>query len=114
MATIDEFRKLEFRTAKIVKVDIHPNADRLFVVTVDLGTEQRQVVAGIKAWYTPEALVGKTVIVVVNLEPAVLRGVTSNGMILAASIPDPNTPGKPLEVVVLTPDKPVPPGCLIS
>jgi len=83
MVTIDEFKKLEIRIAKIKEVADHPNADRLYVVTIDLGDKTKQVVAGIKAFYKKEDLVGREVVVVDNLEPAVLRGVESQGMILA-------------------------------
>lgn len=85
MATIDDFRKLEFKVARIKEVSDHPNADKLYIVTVETGDKTKQVVAGIKAHYTKEALVGKQVVIVDNLDPAMLRGVESQGMILAAS-----------------------------
>lgn len=85
MLTIEDFRKLELKVAVIKEVNDHPNADRLYVITVDLGDKTKQVVAGIKASYQKEDLLGKQVVVVDNLEPAILRGVESQGMILAAS-----------------------------
>lgn len=85
MATYDDFKKLEFKVAKIKDVQDHPNADRLYVITVDLGDKTKQVVAGIKGSNTKEDLIGKQVVIVDNLDPAVLRGVESQGMILAAS-----------------------------
>lgn len=85
MINIEDFRKLELKVAEIKEVTEHPNADRLYVITVDLGDKTKQVVAGIRGSYTKEALIGKQVVVVDNLEPAVLRGVESQGMILAAS-----------------------------
>ncbi|MFA6349868.1 MAG: methionine--tRNA ligase subunit beta [Candidatus Omnitrophota bacterium] len=85
MATIEDFKKLELKVAVIKEVIEHPNADRLFVITLDLGEKTKQVVAGIRASYQKEQLIGKQVVVVDNLEPAVLRGVESQGMILAAS-----------------------------
>lgn len=85
MATIEEFKKLELKVAEIKEVSDHPNADRLYVITVDLGDKTKQVVAGIKSAYSKEELVGKQVVVVDNLDPAVLRGVESQGMILVAS-----------------------------
>ncbi len=85
MASIEDFRKLELKVAVIKEVSDHPQADRLYVITVDLGDKTKQVVAGIKGSYQKEDLVGKQVVVVDNLEPAVLRGVESQGMILAAS-----------------------------
>jgi methionyl-tRNA synthetase len=64
---------------------LHPNADKLFVVKVDIGTEVRQLVAGIRRSYTAEQLVGRRVVLITNLQPAMIRGVESQGMILAAS-----------------------------
>ena len=85
MATYEDFKKLEFRVAKVKEIAEHPNADRLYVVTVDLGDRTKQVVAGIRNFYKKEDLIGKFVVVVDNLDPAMLRGVESNGMLLAAS-----------------------------
>jgi methionyl-tRNA synthetase len=85
MATIDDFRKLEFKIAEIKEVIEHPNADRLYVITVDLGDKTKQIVAGIRGAYLKEDLIGKQVVVIDNLEPAILRGVESQGMLLAAS-----------------------------
>jgi methionyl-tRNA synthetase len=85
MATIEDFKKLELKVAQIKEVNEHPNADRLYVIILDLGDKTKQVVAGIKASYQKEDLIGKQVVLVDNLEPAVLRGVESQGMILAAS-----------------------------
>ncbi|MGA2775585.1 MAG: methionine--tRNA ligase subunit beta [Candidatus Omnitrophota bacterium] len=85
MATIEDFKKLELKVAQIKEVSEHPNADRLYVITLDVGDKTKQVVAGIRGSYQKEDLVGKQVVLVDNLEPAVLRGVESQGMILAAS-----------------------------
>ncbi len=85
MATIEDFKKIELKVAVIKEVNDHPNADRLYVITLELGDKTKQVVAGIKASYQKEDLIGKQVVVVDNLEPAMLRGVESQGMILAAS-----------------------------
>ncbi|MFA5410678.1 MAG: methionine--tRNA ligase subunit beta [Candidatus Omnitrophota bacterium] len=85
MVSIEDFRKLEFKVAEIKEVNDHPNADRLYIITVDLGDKTKQVVAGIKTSYIKEDLVGKQVVLVDNLEPALLRGVESQGMILAAA-----------------------------
>ena len=85
MATIDDFRKLELKVGEIKQVNDHPDADRLYVITVDLGDKTKQVVAGIKNFYQKEELIGKQVVVVDNLDPAILRGVESQGMILAGS-----------------------------
>lgn len=84
MITFDEFQKVDVRTGRVRAATAHPDADRLLVLQVDLGElGERQVVAGIRSWYEPEALVGRTVLVVANLEPARLRGVESQGMVLA-------------------------------
>lgn len=85
MATIEDFRKLELRVARIKEVNDHPDADKLYVIILDLGDRTKQVVAGIKNSYQKEDLIGKEVVVVDNLDPAMLRGVESQGMILAAS-----------------------------
>ena len=85
MATIEEFKKIEIVVAQIKEVKEHPNADRLYLLQVDTGKDVRQVVAGIRKAYTPEQLIGRRVALVANLEPAVIRGETSNGMLLAAS-----------------------------
>jgi methionine--tRNA ligase beta chain len=101
MVTIDDFRKIDLRIAEIKEVNDHPNADKLLILTVDLGGSKKQVVAGIKNFYSREELLGKQVVLVDNLEPAILRGVESQGMILAGS--DENTlailrPGKKLKL----------------
>lgn len=85
MITIEDFKKCEIIVAQIKEVKEHPNADRLYVIKVDTGMEEKQLVAGIRKAYTMEGLIGKRVIVVNNLEPAVIRGEQSQGMILAAS-----------------------------
>ena len=82
--TIEDFAKLEFRVAEIVKAEAHPKADKLLVLSVKLGSEERTIVSGIKQWYDPDTLAGKKVIIVANLKPVKLRGVLSQGMILAA------------------------------
>ena len=85
MITIDDFKKIELKIAQIKEVSEHPDADRLYVVKLDDGQEIKQVVAGIRGSYQKEELIGKQVVLVANLQPAMLRGVESQGMILAAS-----------------------------
>ncbi len=80
----DVFEKLNLKVGKIVKVDNHPSADKLFVINLDSGSERRQLVAGIKEFYSADELLGKNVVFLSNLKPANLRGVDSQGMILAA------------------------------
>ena len=106
MITYDDFMKLEIRTGKVVSAEKVENTDKLLMLKVELGTEIRQVVAGIAMQYAPELLVGKDVVVLANLEPRIIRGVESNGMILAASVD-----GAP---VILMPEKPVPPGTIVK
>lgn len=79
-----EWQKLDLRVGTIKKAEDHPNADKLLVLEVDVGSENKKLVAGLKGHYDKKKLVGKKVIVFVNLEPAVLRGVKSEGMVLAA------------------------------
>lgn len=81
--TIDDFAKLELRIAQVTKAEAHPKADKLLVLTVQVGPETRTVVSGIKAHYKPSELIGKRVILVTNLKPVKLRGIESQGMILA-------------------------------
>ena len=84
MLTIDDFKKIELRTAKILDAQEIPGADRIWKLLVDVGTEKKEIVSGIKQFYTREALIGRTVIVVNNLIPSVIRGVESKGMLLTA------------------------------
>lgn len=106
MATFDEFKKIELRIARIKEVADHPNADRLYVITLDVGEKTKQVVAGIKSGYPKEDLIGRQVVVVDNLDPVVLRGVESQGMILAAS--DENG------ICVVVPEKERKPGSIVK
>lgn len=82
--TIDDFDKIKLKVAEVISCENHPKADKLYVLQLKLGEEQRQVVSGIKEFYSPEDLVGKKVVVITNLKPVKLRGVESKGMILAA------------------------------
>jgi methionine--tRNA ligase beta chain len=106
MATLADFQQIDLRVATVLEAESHPNADRLLVLKVDLGGERRQIVAGIRASYDPGKLVGKQIVVVANLEPAMLRGVESQGMLLATRDGD--------RVIVLTVDAAVPPGSKVS
>lgn len=85
MANYEDFKKIELKVAKIKEVNDHPNADRLYVIILDVGDRTKQVVAGIKNSYKKEDLVGRQVVLVDNLDPAMLRGVESQGMLLATS-----------------------------
>ena len=102
MVNITDFRNIEICIGVIKEALDHPNADKLYVLKVDLGDKEKQLVAGIKPSYLKESLVGKQVVVIDNLEPAVIRGVESQGMLLAAH--DEAGP------VILTPERSVKPG----
>jgi len=106
LVTFDEFKKLDLRIGKVISVENHPQADKLYIIKIDVGTEVKQSVAGLKPYFTPEQLINKTVAVVANLQPAMLRGMESQVMMLAASAGS--------EVVLLTPEKPIPAGSKIS
>ncbi len=104
----DDFLKLDLRVARVVEAREHPNADRLLVLKIDLGTEQRQLVAGLRGHYEPSDLVGRLIVVVRNLAPRKMRGEESQGMLLAAS-----DEGKD-RVVLLTPMSDIGPGAKVS
>jgi len=104
----DDFLKLDLRVGTIKQAEVHPAADKLLVLQVDLGTEQRQLVAGLRGHYEPAALIGKQIIVVANLAPRVMRGIESKGMLLAATSPDQS------QVILLTTERPIAPGARVS
>jgi methionyl-tRNA synthetase len=105
----DDFAKLDLRVATVLECKPHPNADKLLLLQVELaGGERRQICAGLKAHYTPEALTGKQIIIVANLAPRTMRGEVSQGMLLAAS--DPLTS----KVVVIGPTETVAAGSKVS
>lgn len=103
--SIEQFFEVDLRAAKVLSAEKVENADRLLKLTVDLGDEQRQLVAGIAEAYEAESLIGKLIMVVTNLEPARIRGVDSQGMLLAADLS-----GRP---ILATFDEDVPPGTKI-
>ena len=88
LITIDEFAKTELKIAKVLEVEKVEGSNKLYKIQIDLGTEKRQIVSGLVPYYTEDELVGKNVVVVTNLQPAKLRGVESNGMLLAAGDDD--------------------------
>lgn len=100
---IDDFMKVDLRTARVLAAEKVPNSRKLIKLTIDAGAEQRTLVAGIAEAYEPEALVGRTIVMVFNLKPAKLMGIESNGMVLAAS-PDGGTP------TLVGVDQEIPPG----
>lgn len=106
MISFEEFKKVELKVATIKEVKDHPNADKLYVLIIDTGTTTKQIVAGIKLQYQKEELINKQVVIVDNLAPMVLRGVESQGMVLAASDKD------KLSILIL--DKEIAPGSIIK
>jgi methionyl-tRNA synthetase len=103
---IGDFAKVELKTARVMSAEPHPDADKLLVLTVQVGDEQRTICAGIRQWWQPEQLVGKDIVIVANLKPRKLRGVMSQGMLLAVQDGD--------DVIPLTAMKPVQPGLRVS
>jgi methionyl-tRNA synthetase len=106
MVSYNQFKDMEIRTGKVLQVEEIEGADKLYLITVDIGIETRKIVAGIKPWYSIQELTGKHVIILANLEPRVIRGVESKGMLLA-TLADNN-------LSVLTTDREVPPGSIVS
>jgi methionyl-tRNA synthetase len=102
----EDFTKLDLRTAKVLSVDKVEGADKLYKLIIDLGSERRQIVAGVAQQFPPEDLLGKTIVVVANLEPRKVRGVESRGMLLAAIADD-------APVGIITADRDVPPGAKV-
>jgi len=96
--TIEDFSKLDIYVGTIIKVSPHPNADKLYILEVDFNNFKRQIVAGIRQHYSEKDLLNKQIVVITNLKPIIIRGVESQGMLLAAGSSD----GK---VAVLSPDK---------
>ena len=105
MITYDDFMKLDIRIGTVKTAEKVQGADKLIRLEIDLGGETRQVVAGMALTYTPEDFIGKQVPILVNLEPRKLRGIESQGMILAADVG-----GKP---IMLIPEREVPPGSAV-
>lgn len=103
---ISDFGKVQLRVAEVLRAERVEGADKLLKLQIDVGTDKRQIVAGIAEYYTPEQIIGKKVVVVANLKPATIRGVQSQGMLLAAK--------KGKQLYVVTPDGDLPPGSTIS
>ena len=106
MIPFNEWKKMDIRIGKILDVDNHPKADKLLVLKIDIGGEVRTIVAGIKGYYEREELMDKKVVVITNLEQKELRGIKSEGMILAAVKGD--------KVILLTPDEDIKEGAIVQ
>jgi methionyl-tRNA synthetase len=109
LVSIDDFARIDLRVAVVLAVERVEGTDRLLQLTIDLGSEQRTIVSGIAHVYPPEALVGRRIVVVANLQPARIRGVESRGMLLAAGG---RKPGEELGLITL--DKEIPAGTRVS
>lgn len=105
--TIEEFKKIDLRVGRVIAAESVPSSRKLLKLIVDIGGEQRQILAGIAKWYKPEDLIGKLVIVVANLKPKPMAGTISQGMVLAAGCGPEDKP------VLLTVIEEVPPGTRI-
>lgn len=115
--SFDEFAKVDLRIAKVLHAENHPSADRLFKLQVDDGSgSPRQICAGIRGHYTADQLIGRSIVIVANLAPRMIRGEESRGMLLAASdVPkDPAAPTADRRVVLLGPVSEIPPGSIVS
>ena len=103
---LTELHRVNLRVARVSSARLHPRADKLLLLDIDVGDSSRQIVAGIREWRAPEDLAGKLIVVVENLEPAVLRGEKSDGMLLAALDGE--------EFALLVPDREVRPGSRVE
>ncbi|MCK4872409.1 MAG: methionine--tRNA ligase subunit beta [Phycisphaerales bacterium] len=112
--SFEDFVKVDLRIAKITAAEHHPNADKLLIMQVDDGSgEPRQLCAGIRPYYDPADLVGKSIVIVANLEPRKIRGEMSRGMLLAASSP-PGADNDERSIILLTPMGGAEPGSPVS
>lgn len=113
--TFEDFAKVDLRIARITHAEPHPNADRLIKLQLDDGSgTPRQICAGVKDYYNPDDLVGKSICIVANLAPRTIRGEESNGMLLAASDAPKGDPDAERNVVLLTPMADIAPGSSVS
>jgi len=97
--TIDEFQNLELKTAKVLEVGKVDGSDKLLKLQIEVGNERRLIISGIAPYYSPEELIGKMIVVVINLKPAIIFGIESYGMLLVAS------KGKNLTLITIDGDK---------
>ena len=103
--TLDEFKKAELKVATVLSAENIEGSEKLLKLQVDLGEEKRQILSGIAKYYKPEELVGKQIVVITNLEPRMMMGLESQGMVLAAGADAPS---------ILVPDKEISNGSLIK
>ena len=110
----DDFAKLEMKIGTVLEVADHPNADKLIVMQVDLGDEKRQIIAGLRGYCSHEQLLGAQIVMVVNLAPRKMRGMESQGMLLAATWTEGEGDENVMKVVPLTVSRPTPAGANVS
>ena len=103
---MEEFQRVVLKTARILTAENVEGSKNLIKCLVEVGEQQRQIVAGIAKYYKPEELVGKTIVIVENLKPAKIRGVMSHGMLLAAESKE--------GIILLTTDKPISTGAIVK
>ncbi len=106
MVSFEDFKKIEIVTARIEETRDHPDADKLLILKINTGETTKEIVAGIKNYYSKESLIGKNIVIINNLPPAVIRGIESSAMLLAAQDED--------GISVITTDKPVKPGSKVK
>lgn len=106
--SFEQFKEIELRSAKILEAEEIPGADRIWKLLVDVGSEKKQIVAGIKLYYSKESLIGKSIVLLNNLKPSTIRGIESKGMLLAAK------DAQSSSLALITLDKEMPPGSLIG
>ena len=99
MINLEDFKRLDIRVARVLEVRDHPNADKLFILKIDTGDRQKQIIAGIKNFYKKEELIDNQIVIIDNLEPVTLRGESSQGMLLAAQSDE--------IISVLIPERPI-------
>jgi len=105
MVNFDDFLKLDLKIGKILEVEVHPDAEKLYLLKVDIGEKVVQVVAGIKPFYSADKLINKSAVVLTNLEPKNIRGALSEAMLLAVQAKD--------DISLVVPDKDMPQGSTI-
>ena len=115
MIAFEDFAKVDLRVARVVQAEPHPNADTLLKLQVDDGSgTPRQICAGVRAYYKPEDLLGKLIVIVANLAPRTIRGEESRGKLLAASDAAKDDPAAERNVVIVTPMTDIAPGSIVS
>lgn len=106
MINLDDFKKVELKVAKVISAEPIEGSEKLLKLQVDLGSEQRQILSGIAKYYQPQDLVGRSIVIIANLEPRMMMGLESQGMVLAAGDGD--------TVSLLLPDKDMPAGASVK